>query len=423
MVSKLPQMSLAAIYPPPFQGLNLNTCPDPDCPNHGVAPDPVLLNAPPNLRREMALQDPAVAAGRGNYKAVSSTYENLLRVSGVFEFEGEPVGWTDNRNLQCLHRRGNDVCGSGLNLLSNEHLEVERRRLDDMNGLLAGPSCGACGKRYLEAPEEFALNGANGKAKTGDRVAAGKALGIRLVHKPCKGKKGARFTVSAPHRRQKDTRENLRILREVVNKGGFNILRRTLTSPETGKAPGMGQIYKRLFWLESVLLAYERAQLEEWRKKREREGLRHTRIAHDDIVLGVNWETRKDRRITQLNCSVSSDIQSGYVFRADIDFDPTVDPVETLAQAYLGADGSEPALRAHYTQKSGRQFTAPRLAFQRPTGRYDEAALFAAADLHLALACSKIRQGFEKCGIVIDAKAYQAIQEAERMRAELRVIG
>lgn len=75
--------------------------------------------------------------------------------------------------------------------------------------------------------------------------------------------------------------------------------------------------YARIFWLERTLLAYERAPLAEWRKRVKRQRVKdgkpyvHTRIAHDDVSIGVNWETRADRRITQLNCSVSADIRSG----------------------------------------------------------------------------------------------------------------
>ncbi len=65
-------------------------------------------------------------------------------------------------------------------ILSNEHLAAELARLRDHNGVLLGPACGACGRRYLEAPGEFALNEVNGKVGARPR-------GVRLIHKPCQG--------------------------------------------------------------------------------------------------------------------------------------------------------------------------------------------------------------------------------------------
>ncbi len=149
----------------------------------------------------------------------------------------------------------------------------------------------------------------------------------------------------------------------------------------------MSRLYDRIFWLERTLLAYEQAQLAEWRKRAERQRIKdgkpytHTRVAHDDIVVGVNWQTKIDRKITQLNCSVSADIRSGYVFRCDVDFDPTIDPLEVVEEAYFGvARGS--TLRKQYRNSKGT-FTAPLLHFQRPTARFDEPALFNAAEMRL----------------------------------------
>ncbi len=103
----------------------------------------------------------------------------------------------------------------------------------------------------------------------------------------------------------------------------------------------------------------------------------HTRIAHDDISINVNWETRSDRRLAQLNCAISADIRSGYVFRCDVDFDPTVDPLDTVEDHYFGPSKSV-SLRRQY-RNSKETFTAPLMHFQRPTARFDEPALFAAA--------------------------------------------
>jgi hypothetical protein len=128
------------------------------------------------------------------------------------------------------------------------------------------------------------------------------------------------------------------------------------------------------------LLAFEHAQLARWKSERESSGkpISH-HLAHDDIVLTVNWETSSDRRLTHLNCSATADVRSGYVYRIDVDFDPTVDPATLFEQCYVDPDVGLKNLRKAYSQKNGLEFTAPLMEFQRPTGRLDEQHFFASA--------------------------------------------
>lgn len=143
-------------------------------------------------------------------------------------------------------------------------------------------------------------------------------LGLRVIHKGCpeKSRKGWRFTISMGHQSQRDRQDNIKILKLIVNGASINVIRRVVTDPRTGERADFSRIYDRIFWLEKTLLAFEKAQLGRWREELKRQGIvRHTRIAHDDIVLGINWATSADRRITALNCSASADIRSGYVFR------------------------------------------------------------------------------------------------------------
>ncbi len=387
------RFSLSQIYPPYSQSTNLNVCGDPDCGNYGQPYNDVyegfVGRNGPLKRMTASLKNSAIGLGVGSYKLNSRGDKENVRNSSAFEYEGDVHSWSDNRSMKCQHQAGNAECGIKLMILSNEHFEDELDRLTSQNDLLTGPRCGHCGTSYLSAPEDFAFNGANGK-KVGPKGKS-KAIGIRVVHKPCKGKKGSRFTVSQSHIRQKDRRENIRILKELVNDTSINALKRLLVPAEGKRKVGVKKIYDRIFWLEKTLLAYENAQLAEWHKKQNKENkFRHTRIAHDDIVLGVNWETSRDRRITALNCSVSADIRSGYVFRIDVDFDPNVDPVSFITEKYLDEGEGQPQLRKHYKQKGGEEFTAPLLHFQRPSGRYDEAALFASAESHLRLFAEKV---------------------------------
>ena len=429
----LPNMSLSQVYPEITGNTNLNCCGDPDCGNYGVAPDTLRHSfvGPGSSQRRLAaaISNPQISAGVGRYRLASEAREELHRETDAFEFDGDPIGWTDGRTLICQHMQGNGDCGVSFSLLSNQHFEDELTRLIGMNGVLKGPRCGACGTGYLDSPEEFIFNGANGKPgiKQGKAGREPRAIGmkagsvaraksVRVIHVPCRGKPGARFTVSSEHRRQINRAENIQILALLANGAGTHDIRRILRTPRGEAEPGMSRLYDRIFWLERTLLAYEKAQLSEWRKRVERQRIKdgkpyvHTRIAHDDISIGVNWETRSDRRITQLNCAVSADIRSGYVFRCDVDFDPTVDPVRTIEDAYCSTE-SDTNLRKTYHQ-SQKSFTAPLLAFQRPTGRFDEPALFAAAEARLRLFVGRTSAAFIAKKAPLSPEAREAVDDA-----------
>ncbi len=229
--------------------------------------------------------------------------------------------------------------------------------------------------------------------------------------------------MSSEHRRQKKRDENIEILSLLANGTGLHDIRRILRTPRGETEPGMSRLYDRIFWLERTLLAYEKAQLAEWRKRVERQRIKdgkpytHTRIAHDDISVGVNWQTKIDRKITQLNCSVSADIRSGYVFRCDVDFDPTIDPLEVIEEAYFSvARGS--TLRKQYRNSEGT-FTAPLLHFQRPTARFDEPALFSAAEKRLRHFVGRTAKAFEAAGEALSSEAYTAVQAASARADEI----
>lgn len=432
-MQSLPNLTLAQIYPQVSGDTNLNCCGDPDCGNYGIEPAPTkhsfVGRGAEEKRLKAAMTDPSIARGVGRYKMMSDGDESSHRETDAFEFEGDPRAWNDGRVLVCQHLRGNSECGVQTKLLSNDAFEEERNRLLTQNGALEGPICGNCGTSYLEAAHEFAFNGANGKPsrKVGHKKGSeSRARSVRVIHKPCKGLPGARFTVSSDHRRQKKRDENIQILSMIANGAGIHDMRRILRSPRGETEPGMSRLYDRIFWLERALLAYEQAQLAQWRKRVEKQAVKdgkpytHTRIAHDDIVVGVNWQTKIDRKITQLNCAVSADIRSGYVFRCDVDFDPTVDPVEVVEDAYFG-DARGVTLRKQY-RNSKETFTAPLMHFQRPTGRFDEPALFAAAEKQLRHFVSRTVKAFDAKQEALSNEAYHAINETSQRADEIEYL-
>ena len=432
-MKSLKNLTLAQIYPRVSGDTNFNCCGDPDCGNYGIEPAPTrhafVGRGASEKRLRAAMADPKIARGVGRYKIEAESGDNLHRVTDAFEFAGDPRAWNDGRVLVCQHLRGNSECGVRTRLISNEAYEEERNRLWVQNGALEGPICGNCGTAYLEKPEEFIFNGANGKPprKVGHKKGSvPRARSVRVIHKPCKGLPGARFTVSSEHRRQKKRDENIEILSLLANGTGLHDIRRILRTPRGETEPGMSRLYDRIFWLERTLLAYEQAQLAKWRKRVERQRIKdgkpytHTRIAHDDIVVGVNWQTKIDRKITQLNCSVSADIPSGYVFRCDVDFDPTIDPHEVIEDAYFGVARAS-SLRKHYRNSDG-SFTAPLLHFQRPTARFDEPALFSAAAMRLRHFVWRTAKAFDAAGEVLSTEAQMATQAASARADEIEYL-
>ena len=375
------------IYPEVGRTYQLNTCADPDCGNFGVIPRQLGYRSQNSLHLNSSSSAIGIGAGLGHYVlAGTSGKSKSRRESTVFEHADEPFRWFDDRNIVCRYTSANkQECGIAFGLLSDIHLEEEIERLRRMNGVLDGPKCGACGKRYLDAPEEFVLNGAK-EADPGSPLAAFTPIkAVRVIHAPCRGLQGAKFWITPPFHRHKKVAENVLILRGFANSGGVVDVRRLLSQTMTEKC-GASRIYDRLFLLEEALLAFEQAQLDRWRARLdEKAAPRTNRLCHDDIILSVNWPTQADRRTTHLACSVTADAESGYVYRIDVDFDPSVEAAALLKEAYLDPDDDIGFrnIRHRYFQQDGTPFEAPPMAFQRPTGRLDENSLFATAIHHI----------------------------------------
>ena len=272
------------------------------------------------------------------------------------------------------------ICNSGFSILSQDHLDEEISRLRNYNGVLDGPACGCCGTRFLACPDEFTMKGAHQRTKDSEgRPISNKGTpkAVRVLHRPCKGKKGARITISLPHEKQKTTKDNLRILNALLNSAGILDVQRMLGTASTGRKIGISRIYDRIEWFEQVFLAYEREMLRRWKEKVENSGkqIEH-RLSHDDLSLTVNWETATDPRNTQLNCAITADATSGYVYRLDVDFDPRVAPLDLFNSTYLDEHGGPQNLSKEYPgTKIG---FAPLFSWQRPTGRLHEPQFFSA---------------------------------------------
>jgi hypothetical protein len=82
--------------------------------------------------------------------------------------------------------------------------------------------------------------------------------GFRIIQRPCRAKAGARICVSLDHQAQTELRDDIRILRCIVDGDSITKMRRALVEPDTGKQIGVSRLYLRIVWLEKTLLAFER---------------------------------------------------------------------------------------------------------------------------------------------------------------------
>lgn len=381
-MSKLESLSLEQTLPASIGGWDFNTCPDPDCPNYGVSAsfEGERLIGRNAASRRAELRATTSIIGLGSYKLDANSKAMYRRVSTTLEYADDPHTWMDRRNVECRCEVDGKTCSTKFDMLSTEHFLEEVARLRNNDGILDGDGCKVCGRPYLDAPHEFVLNGVHGRRTAREDAKTSRAARVRLIHKPCEGRKGSRFSITLDHHRQRVTKDNLQILLAIVNGAGINDIARILSPAGSGRKAGISRIYNRIFAIEKALLAFEREQLRRWKQREIDEGYeRRHHLAHDDIVIGVNWETSADRRLTQLNISATADVPSGYVFRLDADFDPRISPADLFSNAYLDEHGQLRNLRKEYRQKSGVTFTAPLMTFQRPTGRLDEQHFFAAA--------------------------------------------
>lgn len=159
---------LSQLYPGAGEH-RINTCANPDCSNFGQAltdratRKSIWTEKRPDITPEQLKL--VEMHGTGAYKLAGSDKKHR-RVSRVFAYESEPHLWSDQRTIRCLgHTRDGSICNSGFSILSPTHLDEEIDRLRNFNGVLDGPSCGACGTLLLDDPDAFALDGVHERSK------------------------------------------------------------------------------------------------------------------------------------------------------------------------------------------------------------------------------------------------------------------
>ena len=138
------------------------------------------------------------------------------------------------------------------------------------------------------------------------------------------------------------------------------------------------------------------------------------------MVLSVNWETSTDRRNTQLNCAITADARSGYVYRLDVDFDPRATPLDLFNATYLDEAGMPKNLEQLYPNSKVQ--SAPKFSWQRPTGRYHESQFFAACVNEIKAFQSRAKRRMPKKDKSQQAARSALIQRTKGMITNIRMI-
>jgi hypothetical protein len=108
------------------------------------------------------------------------------------------------------------------------------------------------------------------------------------------------------------------------------------------------------------------------------------------------------------------------MFRSEVDFDPTVDLPEGIEGAYFGFAKSV-TLRKQYLN-SDESFTATLMHFQRPKGRFDETALFAAAKKQPRHFVGRTVKAFDAKAEALSTEAYHAIHQTSKRADEIEYL-
>ena len=128
----------------------------------------------------------------------------------------------------------------------------------------------------------------------------------------------------------------------------------------------------------------------------------HMRIAHDDVVISVNWESRSDRRLTPLQCSVSADIDTGYVFSHRCELRHHGRPSSGSSGKLPGRSTDAHQCSASLCTEIRAQFYHSINAFPKTNGALGRSRTVCQCGKPLACLQSKARQG------ICSARAYPA---------------
>jgi len=277
--------------PPGIDGIQVNFCKNPTCANYGV---------PPSLKK-----------GARRSKAAPTATGTEYRLSGSARM-GALVA---PASLMCL------LCKETIPLKSNLGVAEEVERISSY----------LWKKREASCPNPACLNnGVPTSAGKSYYAAYGKS-GIGSQRYKCHGCQKT-FSIGKATRRQQLPHKNKDIFKALMNKVPFNRICELM-------GISMRTLYDKIDFIHRQCLAFSAN-----REQRLLNGMEFDRlyIAVDRQSYSVNWTHRKDRRNVVLQAVGSADLDTGYVFAMNLNFDPDSDANKTDAMALGVGDHAVP---------------------------------------------------------------------------------
>lgn len=280
--------------PPAHEGLQVNSCRNPECPNFGV--------------------EALAQVTRGRPKAGSSgAGTDLYILSGQREIAPDSF-------LKCR------ACNRTLSIKSNRAIAEEVDRLAGylqprpLEDVCRTPDCENALFSVTDHPERYASQGVRGKSQ-------------RYRCKACK----RTFSVSqSAHLRQRAPHENKTIFKELVSK---KPIRGIIEMTELG-APA---VYAKIDFIYRQCLGFA------GERERRLSGIerKHVRLCVDRQDYMVNWRRRQDRKNVQMTAICTVDYDSGYVLGHHLNYDPFRDQRELDDVASANGD-LDPTTRSYF---------------------------------------------------------------------------
>lgn len=281
--SKRKRRRLADVLPPPKTEIQANFCRNPRCWNFGIAPLP-------EPRRKHKSPDEDLI---GYYSLVTSAGGTALKCS---------------------------ICGRTASMISNVALAAELTRLRTANGILTPDSCPdkLCENRDRPAHDHPGEYHAHGRTRFGSE---------RLKCKRCK----STLTLGSHFRAKTGASVNKDIVLDLVNRGALRAIMRKCSI-------GANILYDRIDFIHEQMVAFEAFKLQQVRRAKGKHR-RHFSLATDGQDHQVNWATRFRRYGIKVSTISTADNLTGFVFRTDVNFDPTTgDVVKHLADLLSKGD-------------------------------------------------------------------------------------
>lgn len=269
---------LSDVIPADFKGLQANFCRNPACRNFGVPPRRLNPDAE-NPRSDKI----------GAYYLASNGEQTLMACS---------------------------ICKRLATPLSNEALAQEIHRLRTANGILTPESC----------PKEKCENHRRPVADFPDQYYAHGRAASGAVRKRCKLCK--RTVTLGDHRRPMRVGAiNMDIVKDIVNRSALTAIVRK------NGIKSFPTLYDRIDYIHEQMVAFEAFKLRAlrspgWKRK-------YYALATDAQDCQVNWVSREWRIGIQLSTISTADNITGFIFRTDVNFDPTTGDIVKHFQAML----------------------------------------------------------------------------------------